>query len=308
MFREQKKIGGLVLLATLYLLVIPATTVAAFSSHNTTLSRTVSPLQCPVNDVISVTARFTSFETDDLHGFYYVDNIPEGLSVVTEGVRFGGHDISNYVVEVGSSGDVYADCVPYRWILETPPDFLENNPIGFNDTIEIAYSITSISEGDYHLNDYHWVGYYDQAPLELRAAFGHSDAGDEKTITFYEEQHALCECTLVPNAAPAVVPRGGSLGFQATITNNTDLAGRIHFVTFLTPPPPNSRYPAAGWLDHYTPRMTPSGTPNSSRTGHLSLPIPEHWPLGTYTYQGQIGKPGPVIYDECQFVFEVVAP
>ena len=114
----------------------------------------------------------------------------------------------------------------------------------------------------------------------------------------------IVECDMVPDDIPTFIPRGGTLGFQATVTNNTDSSGMVHFVTFLTPPPPYARYPASGWLDHYTPGLAPY----ESKSGHISHTIPITWPLGTYVYHGWVGRPGPVIYHQCQFEFEVVEP
>ena len=112
----------------------------------------------------------------------------------------------------------------------------------------------------------------------------------------------LVRVDLAPDTTPTVIPRGQPLGFQVAITNNTDKTGKVHFVTFLTPPPPYERYPGSGWLDHYEPKMTPYG----EKAGYISHTIPITWPLGTYIYHVWVGNPGPVIYGEGQFEFEVV--
>ncbi len=39
----------------------------------------------------------------------------------------------------------------------------------------------------------------------------------------------FCECNMVPD--DTVIPRGGPLGFQASVTNNTDLTGCVYFAT-----------------------------------------------------------------------------
>lgn len=53
----------------------------------------------------------------------------------------------------------------------------------------------------------------------------------------------VVECNLVPEATD--IPRGGTLGFQATFTNNTNKTGSVLFATKVTLPNGN-RYPASG--------------------------------------------------------------
>jgi hypothetical protein len=110
----------------------------------------------------------------------------------------------------------------------------------------------------------------------------------------------IVECNLVPDATS--VHRGGTLGFQATATNNTDQSETFLFVTFVTKPDGN-RYPASGWL--FGPVSVTLGG-NGSRSGHKSHDIPSGAPLGTYIYHGYVGNYGAGLYDECQFVFEVI--
>ena len=112
----------------------------------------------------------------------------------------------------------------------------------------------------------------------------------------------IVECTLVPDNS--VVPRGGTLGIQATAKNNTVLSQTFLFATNVTLPNGN-KYPASGYL--FGPiSITLSG--NGSRTGHLSHAIPLTAPLGTYIYHGYVGNYGVGIYHECTFEFTVTTP
>jgi len=160
--------------------------VFGFSTHNITISRAFDQIQASVDSPITITVNFTSLEPFDLRGFYYAVHIPEGLSVDTESVRINGSVISSYIDESGLSEDIYNGCIPYRWILETPTAFGENNPVSQNSTVEIVYSVTSSQEGALDFDEFHWVGYYQEAVDGQGSAFGHSQTEDQQTISFFE--------------------------------------------------------------------------------------------------------------------------
>ncbi|MBC2695739.1 MAG: hypothetical protein HF982_10790 [Desulfobacteraceae bacterium] len=112
---------------------------------------------------------------------------------------------------------------------------------------------------------------------------------------------ASVSVTLVPN--DVVIPRGGTLGFDITITNNTNEAQTIYFATNVTLPNGNI-YPPSGYL--FGP-VSVILNPYQSKSGHLSHTIPGNAPIGAYTYHGYVGNPGVGIIDEDQFDFEVTA-
>ncbi|MBE9575055.1 MAG: hypothetical protein IMF20_08025 [Proteobacteria bacterium] len=64
-----------------------------FSTHNTTVSRTFNPVEAVVSESITVTVNFTTEEVNDLRGFYYTDQIPEGLTVNTVRKKPPGSDL-----------------------------------------------------------------------------------------------------------------------------------------------------------------------------------------------------------------------
>jgi len=101
---------------------------------------------------------------------------------------------------------------------------------------------------------------------------------------------------------PITIPRGGDLVVQVTIINNTDNAGTVLFATKVTLPNGNT-YPASGYL--FGPKEI-TLNPHQSKSGQLSQNIPAGAPLGTYTYQGYIGRSGVGIMDGDHFDFEVV--
>jgi len=113
---------------------------------------------------------------------------------------------------------------------------------------------------------------------------------------------AICECDLVPDAT--TISRGGTLGFDITVSNNTDEVQVFGFATYVTKPG-GGKYPPSGYL--IGPARV-SLNPYGSKSAHRSLPIPGHVPVGTYTYYGVVGTLGAGLYDKCQFEFEVTAP
>ena len=100
-----------------------------------------------------------------------------------------------------------------------------------------------------------------------------------------------------------VVPRGGTLGLQATVVNNSDEAQTISFATNVTLPNGNT-YPPSGYL--FGPLQV-TLDPYESKSGDISHTIPGTAPLGTYTYHGYVGKAGVGVIDADYFDFEVTA-
>ena len=161
-----------------------------FSTHETTISRTFNPLVAVWGESITVTVTFTNWESNDLRAFYYVDQIPDELNVNRISVKINGTDVLGYTSESGSVGDVYAGCVPHRWILEVPPDFDENNPIEANSILEIVYSVGSDLFGVFNFDEFHWVGYYQDAAEGQMAAFGCSEDAEKQAITFVKPDNS----------------------------------------------------------------------------------------------------------------------
>jgi hypothetical protein len=98
------------------------------------------------------------------------------------------------------------------------------------------------------------------------------------------------ECYLVPDET--IVPKGGTLGFQATVTNNTDKSGSVLFSTKVTLP--QACY-NGGWYptsDYLIGPLSLSLNPFQSKSGHRSHAIPLTAPLGIYTYHGYVGNYG----------------
>jgi len=53
-----------------------------FSTHNAAISRTFDKVEAVIGEYITVTVSFTNEEAYDLRGFYYTEQIPDGLSIL----------------------------------------------------------------------------------------------------------------------------------------------------------------------------------------------------------------------------------
>ena len=208
-------------LVTSCVLFLLSSAAFGFSTHTTVISRTFDPVEAEVfvGEDITVTVNFTTSEVDDLRGFYYTDQIPQGLTVDTVSVKINGTDIPDYIFENDSLGDVYDGCIPYRWILETPTAFLENNPIPPNYTVEIVYSVSSTDDGTFDFDEFDWVGYYQNATEGYREAFGHSEDADKQTITFMNAPPVANDDTATTTEETPVTIN--------VVANDTDADGEI---------------------------------------------------------------------------------
>jgi uncharacterized repeat protein (TIGR01451 family) len=178
----KKLIISLILLYLTCFCLIPA---FGYYTHNTTISRAFDKEYAVVGESITVTVSFVNLEVNDMRGLYYTEQIPLGLSISTVSVKINGSNLS-YAAESGVSGGVYTDYTPYRWILELPPSFEENNPVSQGSIVEIVYTITSSNAGAFGFNEFNWVGYYQTSSEGERAAFGYSEAEDKHALTFLD--------------------------------------------------------------------------------------------------------------------------
>ena len=64
-----------------------------------------------------------------MRGYWFVEQIPDGLILRTLGVQVNGQPVTNFVAESGQSGDVYPGYTPCRWVIESPATFSQNNPV-----------------------------------------------------------------------------------------------------------------------------------------------------------------------------------
>jgi hypothetical protein len=152
-----------------------------FSTDPSSLARNFGTTSATTNAPIVVTATFSNGGAFALRGFWYAEQIPSGLKVTVLGLRLNGQSVANYTFESGLDSDVYPGCTPYRWVLERPTGFTENNPVSANATVQVQYSITSPTVGSFNLQQFDWAGYN---PANTNASFGYSESSDAQSVGF----------------------------------------------------------------------------------------------------------------------------
>jgi hypothetical protein len=104
---------------------------------------------------------------------------------------------------------------------------------------------------------------------------------------------------LSPDAT--VIPRGGTLGYTVSVTNNGESSVTVSYWTdiFLWTGDPYVGNPIFG---------PKSGTllPGQTKSGHIGHEVPDSAPLKTYTCCGRVGSHPDDIWDEDCFEFTVV--
>ena len=158
-----------------------ALSLVAFSSDNSSLTRVFDQTVVITNSPILVTATFSNGASNALRGCFYSDQLPSGLAVSNLSVTLNGQNLTNFTVEAGRNGDVYAGLTPRRWRLETPTNFTEARPLAAGAAFEIKYTITSPAEGSFSCPQFAWVGYW---PAGTNASFGCSEPADQRTVYF----------------------------------------------------------------------------------------------------------------------------
>lgn len=153
-----------------------------FSSETSiSADRSFATLNVPLGQSTDVTFQLDNDGENAIRGFYYTDNIPAELIVNTLSVQVDGETLtpSEYTYETGGVGSVYSGCRPYRWIIETPPGFAEDNPV--SQSVVIRYSVSDATgvAATYEFPGNEWAGNVEGGTGN---AFGYDD--DAPTLTF----------------------------------------------------------------------------------------------------------------------------
>lgn len=179
----MKQAGCVILSGMLLILVILAcaATTYAYTSNGeiTVIRQMLSAGNAGETITIEITLNVGGGIAGPIRGFYFTDEIPEDLTIETGSyaVTLNGADLSNIVEESGATGDVYPAAVPYRLILETPPDFTAENQLNSGDELLMRYEVTIPSDATggtiYAFPGYSWVGCILSNSLEY--IFGYED-------------------------------------------------------------------------------------------------------------------------------------
>jgi len=152
-----------------------------FSSGSSSLQRTFASSVTLTNWPVVVTATFTNGEGTVLDGLFYSDQVPSALLVTTLSLTLNGIAVTNYTFESGQDGDVYSGYTPCRWILESPTNFPETNPVPSQATVQIVYAVNSLTPGSFAFQQFTWVAY---EPGLTNAIFGYSGSADQQVLQF----------------------------------------------------------------------------------------------------------------------------
>lgn len=133
-------------------------------------------------DTLVVMVNLSNTEPDSLRNLYFSDHIPEVFfDISTVEVQANGVVLSDtaYVHEVGSAGEVYANTVPHRWVIEAPPDSLGDRPCSQildpnTGTLQVVYTARCTTLGDHYFPSYTWAGQLSGG--DPREAFGYCDS------------------------------------------------------------------------------------------------------------------------------------
>ncbi len=107
--------------------------------------------------------------------------------------------------------------------------------------------------------------------------------------------------SLMPDTSSVAL--GGTLGYTATVLNNTSISQCVAYWENLTLPG-GLPYPTTGEL--FGP-LTICVNANAAKTAHLTKSIPVTAPLGTYVLNAFVGSPYPSVIDLSSFNFNVTA-
>jgi hypothetical protein len=166
---------------TFWLLGVVPSTLFGFSVDGSSLTRAFDRKVVLTNGSIQVTATFLNATTNVFNGFYYTEQVPTALSVSTLSVLLNGRSITNFTLESGLDGDVYAGCTPWRWVLETPTNFAQANPAPPQATVQIVYSLSCSSTGTFTLQEFSWAA---RAGSSTNVFFAHSESPDVQLVKF----------------------------------------------------------------------------------------------------------------------------
>ncbi len=169
------------LLLMLCLAAFSPPSAVGFSSDGSAVERVFTPAISLTNCPIRVTVTFTNGGANSLRGFFYSEQLPAELDVRTVGISLNGQVITNFAYDTDYVGDVYSGCIPRRWRLETPTDFVESNPLVELATCEIVYTINSPTQGSYNCQHFSWAGY---SPGSTNSSFGCSEPTQQQVVYF----------------------------------------------------------------------------------------------------------------------------
>jgi len=123
-------------------------------------------------DTIKVTTKIWNGTPDTLKGLVYTEQIPFNIQVIYYSVDINNAIYNGIVYEHGRRGDLFVNEVPYRWIFQIPPGFLEDGYLAPGDSAIIKYGLTCVVDTSFGFNQDSWYGGLSQGSF-LIPAFGY---------------------------------------------------------------------------------------------------------------------------------------
>jgi hypothetical protein len=223
------------------LIVFPLTSFGYTTSEEITVFRQMpSFAEAGETIAVEITVHVGAGITDPINGFYLTDEIPVELLIQpgTFTATINGFDLSNITEEIGMSGDVYPAAVPYRLILETPPDFIEGNALQPGDQLTLHFSITTPVDASedtvYLFPGYSWAGYSIPDPREY--FFGYESLPETTlTITASSDRDSdgilndedNCPDTPNQDQEDTYPPQGNGIGDACDCESDFDCSGGV---------------------------------------------------------------------------------
>jgi chitodextrinase len=202
---------------TALVLGLPIAQALGLTSSNASLTRSFDTNSATASAPITVTVVLSNADAAALRGFCFVEQIPLGLTVSTLGVSVNGQAVTNCTSESGLLADVYPGFTPYRWVLETPAAFSENDPVPPSAVAQVQYTLSSARAGSFTLPEFCWSGFY---VAGTNACFGHSESNDVQVVRFVG---------LPPPDYPILTVSTNAICFNTTQGNSP--AGQVFGIT-----------------------------------------------------------------------------
>jgi len=235
------------------------------------------------------------YEYDKLH----IDVSSDGGNSWNELAHFTGDQKSwvrkSYSLSSYAGKDIF---IRFQYLTDT---YINGEGIYIDDIYPVQYFDTvttlsnSITETHYDITGRTPGTYYYRVRAHNPVDWGYWSWTEDIEVT----AGPILELSLDPDTA--IVHRGGTLGYTATVTNLTGSTQTFQFWTEVVLPNGNP-YPGNPVVG---PRWV-TLNPYQTKSGHVSHKVPNNAPLGTYTYTGKAGTYPSDVWDEDSFNFEVV--
>jgi hypothetical protein len=227
-------------------------------------------------------------------------------------------EITGAGFDVQQSGDGYHSFVTLTSNGDLPDTMIATRYRSWSDTnIDVVLAYLFIDEDGDYLQDGNEAflsampsGNYDVSvdTIWFEDQNGNGIYDDEIELSAISLGNELTFDVVAPDISVSLAPdkavfyRGESLGFQATVTNNSDVATTTVFFVTKVVMPNGGWLPSSGYLSGPKRLTLP---PNESRSAHITHRISQSAQLGSYRYYGGVALYGVGTKNVDSFGFQV---